>query len=181
MEPILVNHIRITPELFQESFGVVFDKRKQKTLLLCGIVFAVFGLIFLLIQYFLRKIVILGGPILIMGLFVIGWSFLLPRSECKRKYKALCQKNGGEPVDRTIEFYESGLTVHTKDGASIEIDYSEVREWRETKHLVLLICEDCSGILLDKTSFQSEMLEQIKELVQQRKEWFPAEYQEISS
>lgn len=167
MEPIAVNHITITEELFKESFSVVFDRKKQKTLFLFGIGLIVCGVLFMLIQHLFNKIVILGGPVLVMGVFVLGWVFMLPRFECKKKYKVLCQKNGGVPVYRRIEFYEFGLTVYTEDNFSMEIDYAQVREWRETKHLVLLICEDRSGILLDKSGLQSGMLEHIKELVKQ--------------
>ena len=61
MEPVAVCHTTITPKLFRESHAVVFDRKKQRTLLLCGIVFAAFGLAFLLVQYLLNRVIVLGG------------------------------------------------------------------------------------------------------------------------
>lgn len=174
MEPLAVNYIRVTPELFQESFSVVFDKRKQKTLLICGVVFAVFGLLSLLIQYFLHRMIVLGAPVLMMGCVVIGWSFLLPVTERRKKYKALCRKNSGAPVERTIEFFENGLIVHTEDEAPIEIDYSDIREWRETEHLSVLVCEGRMGILLAKDGFQSGLLDTVRKLAEKRQADFSA-------
>lgn len=170
MEPLAVNHIQITKELFQESFALIFDKRKQKTLLLCGIAVAAFGALSLVVQSLLHKVLILGVPILMMGIFVVIWSFFLPRTACKRKYKAFCLKNGRTPVERRIEFYESSLSVYTEGHSSpLDVDYSEIKEWRTSQHLVLLICEDRSGILLDRANFQTKTWEQIEALLNQQK------------
>jgi hypothetical protein len=166
MEPTAINHITVTPELFQESFSTVFVKRKQQTLLICGIVFTLAGVIFLLIQHFFQKLIVLGAPVIVMGCFVIGWSFWLPVSERKKKYKALCRKNGGEPVKRTVEFFETGLSVHTEDEFPVEIDYSEVKEVKETEHLAILLCENRMGVLLDKAGFETGTLKLVKELVE---------------
>lgn len=171
MEPLAVNHIQITKELFQESFAMVFDKRKQKTLLLCGIVVAAFGALSLVVQHFLHKVLILGVPILMMGIFVVIWSFFLPRTACKRTYKAFCLRNSRTPVKRRVEFYASSLAVYTEGNSSVlEVDYSEIKEWRISPHLVLLICDDHSGILLDQANFQMKTWEQIETLLKQSKD-----------
>ncbi|MBQ8935851.1 MAG: YcxB family protein [Oscillospiraceae bacterium] len=168
MEPIAVCHTTITPELFRESHAVVFDRKKQKTLLLCGIVFAAFGLAFLLVRYLLNRVIVLGGPVLVMGLFVIGWSFVLPHSEYKRKYKIMCQKNGGAPIERTVTFYETSLTVASEGEVLADIDYTEVKDWKETEHLAVLICEDRTGVLVEKAKLSGEELERIRMLIDQQ-------------
>lgn len=164
MEPIAVCHTVITPELFWESYRIVFDRKKQRTLLLCGIVFAVFGLVFLMVQYLLNRVIVLGGPVLVMGLFVIGWSFVLPHSECKRKYRIMCRKNGGAPIDRTVTFYETGLSVASGGEVLADIDYSEVTDRKETEHLLVLICEDRTGVLIEKAALSGDALAKIQTL-----------------
>ena len=150
MEPIAVSHTTITQALFQEGFALVFDRKKQKTLLLCGILFAVFGLFFLLVQYCLKRVIVLGGPVLLMGLFVIGWSCYLPHSECRKKYHALCRKNKGSPIERTISFYETGFVVSSPEQTLAEINWSEVLRYEETEHLIVLICENHAGVMIGK-------------------------------
>ena len=168
MEPVAVCHTTITPKLFRESHAVVFDRKKQRTLLLCGIVFAAIGLAFLLVQYLLNRVIVLGGPVLVMGLFVVGWSFVLPHSECRRKYKIMCQKNGGTPVERRVTFYENGLTVASKGEVRADIDFAEIKERKETEHLIVLICEDRTGVLVEKAALSEDEWEKARMLIDQQ-------------
>lgn len=162
MEPIAVNNLTITPEYFRESFSAVFAKRPRKTLFLCGLIVAAMGALSLALQLFFHRILLLGPPLLMMGIFVMGWAILLPRTECRKKYKALCLKNGGAPVKRRTEFYEHSLVVFSDSGAPLEVDYPDVEQLQETEHLVILRCAGRRGILLDKQGFERGSLEEIQ-------------------
>ena len=152
MEPIAVNRITVTEALFAEGFDAVFSKRRQKTLLYCGIVFLVFGLILLARQARLPVATALSFPALLTGVIVIIWALTLHRSELKRKYRAFRLRNGDAP-DRVIECYRDHLVVSGGPGEPVQIDYPDIREYRETANLLLLICENHTGVHLSKGGF----------------------------
>lgn len=152
MDPIAVNETIITPELFQEAFLLTFSKKQQKTLFLCGGVIALAGGVFLAVQFLFHKLLILGIPLLLMGVAVMVSAIRLPKSECKRKYKALCFKNSQNIVFRRAEFYDTAMTIFSC-GEPLEIDYSEIHSVQETDHLIVLTCEGRRGIILNKSGF----------------------------
>lgn len=162
MEPIAVNETIITLDLFQEAFLLTFSRRQQRTLLLCGGIIAFAGGIFLAVQLLFHRLLILGIPLLLMGGAVIVQAVLLPKSECKRKYRALCVKSGRAPFRRT-EFYNTSMAVFTQ-GEPLEISYSEIISAEETGHLIVLTCEGRRGIILNKSGFIVGCWEDVQEL-----------------
>ena len=45
--------------------------------------------------------------------------------------------------------------MDTGRGEPVEIDYTDVREHKETEHLCLLICADHRGVMLAKDGFET--------------------------
>ena len=154
MEPIAVNHIAVDRQLFTEGYGAIFSKRRQKMLLYCGIVFCAFGLILLAVQVRLPVASALSFPALLSGVIVIIWALTLRQTELCRKYKAF-QRRNGDLSQRTVTCYGSSLTVETGRGEPTQIDYPDIREHRETEHLLILICADHSGVMLAKDGFET--------------------------
>jgi len=154
MEPIVVNRVTITRELFAESHDAVFSRRRQKMLLYCGVVFLAFGLIFLALQVRLPVASALCVPALLTGALVLVWALTLKRSELRRKYRAFRRRNG-DASGRVIRGYRDRLTVDTGRGDPVQIDYTGIREHRETEHLYLLICGNHTGVQLAKDGFET--------------------------
>ena len=154
MEPIAVNHITVTRDLFAESHNATFSQRRQKMLLYCGFVFLAFGLVFLAIQVRFPMLSSLCVPALLTGALVILWAVTLQRSEQRRKYKAF-QRVNGEISERTVTCWCTSLSVDTGKGEPTQIDYTDIREHKETEHLLLLICNDHRGIMLSKDGFDT--------------------------
>ncbi len=153
MEPIAVNHITVDKTLFTESHTAIFSKKRQKTLLYCGIVFLAFGLVFLVLQAWVPVLSALCVPTLLTGILVIIWALTLQKSELRRKYKAFRHVHG-DASQRTVTCHRTSLFVDTGKGEPVEIDYTDVREHKETEHLCLLICADHRGVMLAKDGFE---------------------------
>ena len=154
MEPIAVNHITVTKDLFAESHSATFSQRRRKMLLWCGFVFLAFGLVFLAIQVRFPMLSSLCVPALLTGVLVIIWAATLQQSELRRKYKAFKRVNG-ENSERTVTCWRTHLTVDTGKGEPTQIDYTDIREHKESDHLLLLICNDHRGVMLSKDGFET--------------------------
>lgn len=153
MEPIAVNHITVDKTLFAESHAAIFSRKRQKTLLYCGIVFLVFGLVFLVLQARVPVLSALCVPTLLTGILVIIWALTLEKSELRRKYKAF-QRVNGDASERTVTCHRTSLSVDVGKDEPIEIEYTDVRDHKETEHLCLLICADHRGVMLAKDGFE---------------------------
>lgn len=154
MEPIAVNRVTITRELFAESHAAVFSHRRRKTLLYCGAVFLAFGLILLAVQLRFPVASALCVPALLTGALVLIWALTLQGSELKRKYRAFSAKNGSSST-RVVTCYARRLTIDTGKGEPVEIDYTDITEHRQTPHLYLLLCRDHTGVQLARDGFES--------------------------
>ena len=153
MEPIAVNRITVTRDLFAEAHDAIFSKRRQRTLLYCGIVFCAFGLILLAVQMRLPVASALSFPALLSGILVVIWALTLKRWEFRRKYGAF-QRAHGDASPRTVTCWRTNLSVDSGSGQPVEIDYADIREHRETARLLILICADRTGVLLAKDDFE---------------------------
>ncbi len=168
MEPIAVNRVTITKELFAESHAAVFSYKRRKMLLWCGIVFLAFGVILLAVQTRFPVASMLCVPALLTGAFVIVWALTLQRSECKRRYKAFRQRHG-EASSRTITCGCASLLVDTSKGEPIEIEYADINEHRESEHLHILICRDHTGVQLAKNGFEIGSWEVLSAAIEEAK------------
>ena len=154
MEPIAVNHIAVDKALFAEGHAAIFSKKRQKMLLYCGIVFCAFGVVLLAVQMRLPVASALSFPALLSGLLVLVWALTLQKTELRSKYKAFRRRNG-DISQRTIRCYRNYLTVETGRGEPVQIDYPDIREHKESEHLLILICADHSGVMLARDGFET--------------------------
>ncbi|MBR6891505.1 MAG: hypothetical protein IKN05_10995 [Clostridia bacterium] len=169
MEPIAVNRVTITRELFAESHAAVFSHRHRKMLLYCGIVFLAFGLILLAVQARFPVASALCVPALLSGVIVVVWALTLEKTELKKKYRAF-QRRNGDDSERVITCYHNHLTVDTGTGEPVQIDYPDIKEHKETEHLILLLCNDHTGIHLAKDGFVTGTLPTLLAAIEKAKE-----------
>lgn len=169
MEPVAVNHITVTRELFAESHEAVFSFRRQKMLLYGGLVFLLFGLILLALQARIPNAPALYTPLLLTGAVVALWSLTLRKSDLRKKYRAFQQKNGENP-QRTITCDRAGLEIDTGKEKPVRIEYTDVREWRETPHLWLLLCSGHLGVQLAKDGFETGSWDRVLQAMEKAKQ-----------
>ena len=168
-EPIAVNRVTITRELFAESHEAIFSLRRQKMLLYAGVVFLAFGLIFLAFQSRIPNGLQLSVPMVLTGIVVVIWALTLEKSDLKKKYRAFVRRNG-EKAARVIVCDAAGLAVNTGNGEPVRIEYTEVREHRETPHLWLLLCSGGVGVQLAKDGFETGSWEELLQAIDRAKE-----------
>ncbi len=166
MELMTINHSALTWELFWEGFELTFNRKAQKNLRLCGIILALCGALALAVQMLFHKMLVIWFPLLFLGIFTVIWSFFLPKNTAKKKYKAMCRWKKDVIPQRDTEFYQDLLIILDGDTELRRVEYANVREVRETEHLLVLLCEDGAGILLEKAGFQENGLEKAKELIE---------------
>ena len=169
MEPVAVNHVTITRELFAESHEAVFSDRRRKMLLSCGLVFLAAGLVLLAFRSRLPQAPALFTPLLLTGAVVILWALTLKRSDLRKKYNAFVRKNG-ENASRTVVCDRTGLEVDTGAGQPVRIEYTDVRDTRETPHLYLLLCAGHAGVQLAKDGFESGSWDALLQAVDRAKQ-----------
>ncbi len=152
MEKIAQNEILITKKLFYEGMqaasGIEYRKTAQKAI----IAFAVLWFVMLIFSIWqnLSFIVLIGELILILLVALWLW-VLFPNSKIKRAYKLMEDKSGGG-MNRIIRFYNDCLTVES-DTNSTEIPYSNICKTIRTKQLLVLVCEDKTGVMLALDGF----------------------------
>ena len=169
MEPIAVNHVTVTKELFAESHDAIFSLRRQKTLLWAGIIFALCGAVLLLLQSRLPQAAGMGLPLLLTGCVVILWALTLKKSDLRKKYRVFQQKHGDASA-RTVLCDRTGLTVDTGTGEPVRIEYTDIRSHLETPHLYLLICADHVGVQLARDGFETGSWETLLQAIDRARE-----------
>ncbi len=151
-EPIAVNRYVLTKLLFFEGMKSVQEKLDagftKKVLLVLGGLWVAMVIV----------TVALGQGLSIMTFetlltaAVMAWVALyLPWDKRRRAYKKLIEQNG-EDAERTTEFFEDHLTVHTAE-REVAVQYEAVRSVLTTEHLIVILTEDNTGILIDKQGF----------------------------
>lgn len=162
MEPIAINRTTVTRELFIEGHAATFSRKRQRLLLYCGVAFLAVGLLLCALQSHLSAASTLSVPLTLSGIIAAIWALTLRRSEARKKYKAFQRKNIAE---RTFYCYPDHLTIQPDGPSPTQIRYTDIREHRETDHLLILICKNRTGLLLNKTGFDrgtpAELLEAI--------------------
>ena len=153
MEPVAVNRVTITSDMFEESHAAIFSVKRQKTLLYCGIIFFVFGLILFALRSRMQAAAGLYTMLMLTGAIVVIWSLTLKKSDLRKKYRAF-QLRHGDASARVITCDRAGMKIDTGKGEPVRIEYTEVQDHRETEHLYLLLCSGHRGVQLAKDGFE---------------------------
>ena len=166
MEPIAVNRTTVDRALFTEGHAATFSRKRQRMLLYCGLAFLAAGLVLRALQSRLPTAAMLSFPLALSGVLASLWALTLRRSEARRKYKAFRRKNGDASA-RTITCYPDRLTIQRQGASPMEIKYTDIREHRETEHLLILICKNRSGVLLAKDGFETGSAAELLDAIEQ--------------
>ncbi len=164
-EPLVCNHTEITQELFREGAKAQLNQKYNRM----AAKVAVALLAALAVLAALMVLHTGGGHSLVFEgvifVLVLGWiRIALPRTECKRAYRAFESRCGGF-TGREISFYGDHLLVEPEMGETLSIPYAEIVGVHETRRTLTLTCADDSRVLLDKEGFPSGGLEEVKNLL----------------
>ena len=169
MEPVAVNRIQVTRELFAESHDAIFSVKRQKTLLYCGIIFFAFGLILFAFRSRAQAAAGLYTMLLLTGAMVVIWSLTMKKSDFRKKYRAFQQRHGDDS-SRVITCDRTGMEIDTGMGEPVRIEYTEVQDHKETAHLYLLLCSGHKGVQLAKDGFETGSWDELLRAIDRAKE-----------
>lgn len=150
--PVFENRFTMTKALFYEgtlrNLRDTYGKSALKAMLL-----------FLAVWAALLIFTLSGGGTFsqtLLPLFTIGviglWLLVLnPRSRARQAWKTV-QARYGDSQDRVTLFYRDHLEL-AGSGLQKSIHYTQVREIKFSRHLMILLCHDNTGVLLALDGF----------------------------
>lgn len=101
------------------------------------------------------------GPIIL--LVAVWLEVVLPRSRAKRAYRRLEARYGGD-MERITRFYAEELEVLTGENRRV-IAYSQIRTVLRSKNLLILVCQDKTGILVKLDGFTQGSAGEVQALI----------------
>lgn len=150
---IAENHISISRKLFDEGMRAVENKSYKTEIRKLILVLTVLYLI--VAAWLIRTgstLVFLLGETVFLGAMLFWLIFMLPNTKRRNKYQAMSQGASSIP-ERTIKFYQDHLSVTANSGKVTVISYDEIREWKETKNLYILNCNNNTHLLVSRNGF----------------------------
>ena len=163
MEKIAENQFTITKPLFTEGMLRIskdgYGKSARKAMML------VLGL---WTAFFIYTLAVKGDLVICLGFLILLcvaglWLCVgMPRSNAKRLWKSLEGKYGCN-LQRTTSFYPDYFEI-LGDGVERQISYEEVLQIKQSRRLLILVCEDKTGVLLALDGFRQGNVNDVKAL-----------------
>lgn len=163
MEKIAENQFTITKPLFMEGMLRIsqdgYGKSARKAMLIVLGLWAAF---------FIYTIAVKGDLFTCLGFLILLcaaglWLCVgMPRSNAKRLWKGLEGKYGCN-LQRTTSFYSDHFEI-LGDGVEKHIAYEEVIQIKQSRRLLILVCEDKTGVLLALDGFRQGNENDVKAL-----------------
>lgn len=150
---IAENHITISRPLFNECMHIIENKEYKKRIKkFIFVLVAVDVAMAVWVLYSGGSPSMFLGQTILLNIVILGFILSAPGRKRKTKYKAMCKDKGIAP-ERTTKFYQDHLSVITDTDKATDILYSEIINWKETKHLYIINCKKNISILLCKDGF----------------------------
>lgn len=164
MNKIAENQFAITKSLFMEGMLRIsrdgYGKSARKAMLI------VLGLWVAFLIYTIAA----GGDLAIclgfLALICAAGLWLcvgMPRSNAKRLWKAMEGKYGCN-LQRTTSFYLDHFEI-LGEGVERQISYNEIIQIKQSRRLLILVCEDKTGVLLALNGFTKGTCNEVMELL----------------
>ena len=87
----------------------------------------------------------------------------MPRYYARRAWRNL-QNQYGTDMERSIVFYADHMEAHSESVEKI-ISYEDIRQIMQSKHLLILICNDKTGVLVARNGFTEGNEETVLNLI----------------
>lgn len=169
MEKLAENQFTITKRLFMEGMLRIsrdgYGKSARKAMLV------VLGL---WTAFFLYTVAAGGNMAQTLGVLVIVgaaglWLCVgMPRCNARRAWRALESKYGCD-LRRTTSFYPDHLEIRG-EGVETDIPYEDIREIKRSRRLLILLCEDRTGVLVALDGFTAGNANEVNALLRSAKD-----------
>lgn len=152
MNPQAENRFTVTKPLFYEGMlrlsRDTYGKFASRAMLVFFAIWAVLLLFTLLTGGNLNSVLFCLGVIVLLGVWLCIWT---PRNNAKKAWRSL-QSQYGDSAKRITRFYNDHLEI-SGDCAEKSVSYTDIREIKQSKNLILLVGFDKVGIMLAKDGF----------------------------
>ncbi len=166
MKTIAENHITITRQLFTEgTIAVKKSKYRKASFKLAAVLLLVCLISAILVLAVRVNPVYLVGEFIFIAALLIWLIFVLPKTGCKTRYKAMSGSKNAPPV-RKILFYEDHLIVTADSGKETAIPYADIGQMIESSHLWILKSKNGIGVLLKKNGFTFGNIDIVRKYIQ---------------
>ena len=164
MEKLAENRFTITKKLYMEAMLRMSEASYGKTAgkVICLILGAWCAILIYVIAAEKNPGQMLGslGVICAVALWILVG---MPRYYARRAWRTLEAKYGTD-MERSIAFYEDHLEAHS-ESVEMNIDYEDIRQIIKSKHLLILICNDKTGVLVLRNGFTAGSEEAVLDLI----------------
>lgn len=162
------NRFTVTRELFMEGMLRVsrdsYGKYAAKYMLIFVAIWVALLIFTLTTGGSMGNVLFSLGVVVLIGLWICVWT---PWSHAKKAWKAQ-QSRYGDSIKRITRFYDDHLDI-CGDCPEKTVGYDEIKEIKESKNLILLICYDKMGILLSRGGFTEGDVATVRELIEKAK------------
>ena len=166
MKAIAENHITITRQLFTEGDIAVKSSKYRKSLAKLAAILLLVCLVSVILVLAVRvSPVYLIGEFIFIAALLIWLIFILPKTGCKTRYKAMFGVKNTPPF-RNVLFYEDRLTVIADSGKETTIFYADIARIFQSAHLWILKSKNGAGVLLKKDGFIFGNMDIVQESIQ---------------
>lgn len=164
MEKLAENQFTITKSLFIEGMLRIsrdgYGKSAKKAML---VILGLWGV------FFLYTIVAEGDVLHALGFLIIIaaaglWLCVgMPRSNARRAWRTLESKYGCD-LRRTTCFFSDHLEIRG-EGVETDIPYEDIREVKQSRRLLILLCKDKTGVLVALDGFTTGNANEVNALL----------------
>jgi hypothetical protein len=159
------NRFTVTRELFLEGMLLVsrdsYGKYAAKCMLVFVAIWAALLIFTLSTGGSMGSILFSLGVVVLIGIWICIWT---PWNHARKAWKAQ-QSKYGDSMKRITQFYDDHLEIRG-DCPEKTVTYDNIKEIKESKNLILLVCYDKMGILLSQTGFTQGNVDIVRELIE---------------
>lgn len=167
-ELIAENRYTLTKELFYEGMKRVSKENYAPFAKKAVICIAVAWLIMAAVTLILKQSPIYIAVEAVVLLFAALWvTVYMPWHKRRKAYKKL-EEQYGSFMERTASFYNEELTVNAA-GREVTVRYEDIVKIFTTERLIILLTEEKTGIMIEKSGFTAGKASDIYGLIDRSK------------
>ncbi len=164
MNPIAVNRFVLTKKLFYEGMRKAYMSQHGKTFRNAVIFLIGAWILLTLFTVLMHQLVLFSAVELIIIILLILWLLVyMPTRKARIAFKSLTKRNGQE-LTRETTFFRDKMEIRTVDGRTVFL-YKEIDTILYTAHLIIVIMQDNTGVLIERNSFISGTEEEVLEVL----------------
>lgn len=164
MEKLAENSFRLTKKLYMEAMLRMSKESYGKTAeKVIGLILGAWCAILIYVLATGKNPGQLLGSLGVICAVALWILVGMPRYYARRAWRTLEAKYGTD-MERAIAFCEDHLEAHS-ESVEMNVSYEDIRQIIKSKHLLILICNDKTGVLVLRNGFTAGSEETVLELI----------------